>query len=154
MNTMTINMNPEITVSIIAILVTAIFGYFGIYLPYKFRKEDRAPRISISPFQDGNYFHITNHGGDILDLKIKITWLQDKQTYERDLDDFFHANEDPRFGTSHKSNTLKRGETKKVVSCPLYSDDGLVKISISGTDINGKEYKKNLTLQNKVKDKK
>ena len=60
--------------TIIIATITFILGAIsGIYLPKKFRKEDKMPKISISPFQESqNYFDITNHGGDILDLKIKI----------------------------------------------------------------------------------
>jgi len=141
-----------ITTIIIAI-ATFILGYIaGIYLPQKFRKEDKTPKISIGPFQESqNYFDITNHGGEILDLKIKILWLQDGERKERKMEDFFGANEDPTFASSHKCNALKKGETKKVINCPMYSDNREVEVIIDGEDIIGKKYSNKLILKNNIK---
>jgi len=135
---------------IIAIL-TFILGYFtGVYLPSKFRSEDRRPKISISPFQERqNFFDITNHGGDILDLKIKISWQDNGVKQERETKRFFNSSEDPAVGHPHFCNTLKKGETKKVIDCPVYSDDEKVEVNISGTDIAGKDYSDKIKLQNK-----
>lgn len=137
---------------IIAIL-TYILGYFsGIYLPRKFRSEDRKPQISISPFQERqNFFDITNHGGDILDLKIKILWQDNGVKQDREMKRFFNSSEDPAVGHPHFCNTLKRGETKKVIDCPVYSDDEKVQVLISGTDIAGKEYLDEKILQNNTR---
>lgn len=139
--------------TIIIAIVTFVLGYVtGVYLPMKFRKEDKTPKISISPFQERqNYFDITNHGGDILDLKIEIFWLQDGVKQKRDMTNFFNATEDPAFGHPHNCNALKSGETKKVTNCPLYSDDGKIEVLISGTDTIGEQYKEKLILINKIK---
>lgn len=132
---------------------TFIIGYVtGIYLPLKFRKEDKTPNISISPFQERqNYFDVTNHGGDILDLTISIAWLQDSVRQTRSLTSFFNYNEDPALGYPHNSSALKRGETKKVINCPLYSDKGEVEVTINGRDVSGKTYSNNLILKNHKK---
>jgi|SRR3989339_637707 len=139
--------------TIIITIVTFILGYItGIYLPRKFRKKDKMPKISISPFQESqNYFDITNHGGDILNLKIETFWLQDGVKQKREMTRFLNASEEPAFGHSHNCNALKNGETKKVIGCPLYSDDGKIEVSIRGTDTMGGQYKENLILANKVK---
>lgn len=139
--------------TIIIAIATFILGYItGVYLPMKFRKEDKTPKISISPFQERqNYFDISNHGGDILNLKIEIFWLQDGANQKRDMTSFFNSSEDPTFGHPHNCNALKNGETKKVINCPLYSDDGKIKVSISGTNTMGGQYKENSILTNKVK---
>lgn len=139
--------------TIIIAIVTFILGYVtGVYLPNKFRKEDKTPKISISPFQERqNYFDITNHGGDILDLKIEIFWLQDGVEQRRNMTNFFNATEDPSLGYSHNCNALKKGETKKVVNCPLYSDDGKIKVVVRGIDAIGEQYKEDLILENKIK---
>lgn len=141
------------TTTIIIAIATFILGYIaGIYLPQKFRKEDKTPKISIGPFQERqNYFDITNHGGDILNLKIKIFWLQEEKKQERKMENFFGADEDPAFVSSHKCNTLKKGETKKVVHCPMYSDNGKVEVIINGEDVAGKKYNDKLTLKNNIK---
>ena len=138
--------------TIIAI-ITFVLGYVtGIYLPKKFRKEDKIPKISISPFQERqNYFDITNHGGDILNFKIEIFWFQDATKQKREMNNFFNFNEDPAFGHPHNCNSLKKGETKKVINCPLYSDDGKIEVSIMGKDTNGQIYKENLILKNNIK---
>ena len=132
---------------------TFLIGYVtGIYLPLKFRKEDKAPKISIGPFQERqNYFDITNHGGDILDLKINIAWLQDGVKQTRPLTRFFNYNENPALGYPHNTNTLKRSETKKVTDCPLYSDNGEVQVLIEGRDVSGKSYSDSLILKNHKK---
>lgn len=131
-------------------VLTFILGYFaGIYLPNKFRSEDRRPKISISPFQERqNFFDITNHGGDILNLKIKISWLDNGIKQEREMKNFFNSSEDPAFGHPHFCNALKKGETKKVINCPMYSDDEKVEVNITGTDVAGKEYLDKKILQN------
>lgn len=135
---------------IIAIL-TFILGYFtGVYLPKKFRLEDRKPKISISPFQERqNFFDITNHGGDILDLKIIISWLDNGIRQEREMKKFFNSSEDPAVGHPHFCNSLKKGETKKVIDCPVYSDDEQITVYVSGADITGKDYSDKIKLQNK-----
>ena len=139
--------------NIIIAVITFILGYIaGIWLPKKFRKEDKMPKISIGPLQDRqNYFDIINHGGDILDLKIEISWLHDGIRQKKEMTDFFNSAEDPTFGHSHKCNTLKSGETKKVINCPAYSDNGKVEVSINGIDITGQTYKEGLILNNNLK---
>lgn len=136
--------------TIITAIVTFILGYIaGIWLPLKFRKEDKTPKISIGPFQQSqNYFDITNHGGDILNLKIKIFWLQDGVRQQREMNNFFNSNEDPLFGHPHNSNSLKKSETKKIINCPSYSDDGKVEVAIQGEDVSGQIYKEQLILEN------
>lgn len=139
--------------TIIIAIMTFILGYIaGVWLPLKFRKEDKTPKISTSPFQERqNYFDITNHGGDILNLKIEISWLQDGVKQKREMVNFFNSTEDPTFGHSHNCNALKRGETKKVINCPLYSDDGKIEVFINGVDIGGQTYKEKLILRNNLK---
>lgn len=139
--------------TIITAFITFILGYVaGIYLPLRFRREDKKPVISISPFQERhNYFDITNHGGDILNLKIIITWLQEGTKQTRALTDFFTATEDPVTQYPHNSSTLKKGETKKVTNCPLFSDNAEIEVNVSGTDVSGTQYEKQFTLKNKIK---
>ena len=136
--------------TIILAIITFVLGYFtGVYLPQKFRKEDAMPKVSISGLQERqNYFDITNHGGDVLNFKIKISWLQDGVNKTRDMDKFFNFDEDPALGHPHNSSSLKKGETKKVINCPLYSENGLIKISVVGNDINDRVYEESLTLKN------
>ncbi len=138
---------------LIEIIVTFVLGYItGVYLPIKFRKEDKAPKISISPFQKRhNYFDITNHGGDILELKIKIFWLQDGKEQEKEMTDFLDSNADTTFGLPYKCNALKKGETKKVMHCPLHSDNGEVKVSVCGIAVDGQSYNEKVILKNEVK---
>ena len=139
--------------NIIIVVIGLIITYIsGIYLPKKFRKKDKRPKISIGPFQEKqNYFDVTNHGGDILNLKIEISWLQEGNKQKRKMNNFFNSNENPAFGYPHNCNSLKSGETKKVIDCPLYSDDSNIEVLITGKDINGQKYKENLILKNKIK---
>ncbi len=83
--------------TIIIAIVTFALGYVtGIYLPKKFRKEDKTPKISIGPFQERYlYFDIINHGGDILNLAIEIFWLQDGTKQSRIITRFGSSNNDP-----------------------------------------------------------
>jgi len=138
---------------IIGYLGTFITGYFvGVYLPLKFREEDKKPKISIGPFQDNqNYFEITNHSGDILNMKVKITWLEKNILQNRKLEDFFNKNDDLALAYSHKCNCLKKGETKKVGNCPTYSDNGIVNVRVTGLDVADKPYNEKLILQNKIR---
>ena len=140
----------NIWIQIISLLITFGLGYLTrVYLPLKFRREDKTPKISISPFHEGqNYFEITNHGGDILNLKIEISWGQDGKKETRTMIDFFNKNEDPAFGHPHKCNSLLKGESKKLIHCPMYSDNGEVKVSIAGESVNGKKYEDLLILKN------
>jgi len=141
------------TTTIIIAIATFILGYVtGVYLPQKFRKEDKTPKISIGPLQGRqNYFDITNHGGDILNLEIEISWLQEGKKEKRKMEDFFNKNEDPALRYPHKCNSLKKGETKKVTNCPMYSDNSKVKVVINGEDVTGKKYNNILTLENNIK---
>lgn len=138
---------------IVTFIATFILGYFtGVYIPLKFRKEDKIPKISIGPFQENqNYFEITNHSGDILNMIVKISWKQENKMKGRELEDFFDKNDDPALGYSHKCNSLKKGETKKVIDCPMYSDNGQVKVIVNGEDVAGKPYHTELVLRNKIK---
>ena len=138
---------------IIGYLGTFIIGYFaGVYMSLKFRKEDKKPKISISPFQGNqNYFEITNHSGDILNMKVKITWRERAVLQSRKLEDFFGGNDDPALGYSHKCNCLKKGETKKVVNCPMYSDNGIINVIVTGFDVTDKPYYEKLILRNKIR---
>lgn len=141
-----------VTTIIIAIPTIMLAFVAGVWLPSRFRKEDKTPKISISPFQERqNYFDITNHGGDILNLKIEIFWLQDGAKQNRKLTNFFNFIEDPTFGQPHNCNALGKGETKKITDCPLFSDDGKIEISISGTDVTKQMYRETLILKNNFK---
>ncbi|MFA6537738.1 MAG: hypothetical protein WCT18_05075 [Patescibacteria group bacterium] len=86
-----------------------------------------------------------------MDLKIKIIWLQDGVNQQREMNDFFNANEDPAVCSPHKCNSLKSSETKKVINCPIYSGDGKIEVLISGTDILGGHYTEKQILTNKLK---
>ncbi|MCX6786109.1 MAG: hypothetical protein NTZ18_04670 [Candidatus Komeilibacteria bacterium] len=143
----------DLFIKIILPILTFIIGCVAsVYLPKKFRKEDRIPKISISPLQEHQlYFDITNHGGDILNLNIEIFWLQEGVKQNRKMENFFGPTEDPTFGHSHKANSLKKGETKKVIGCPSFSDNGEVAVIIMGNDINGKTYSEKLTLKNNIR---
>lgn len=139
--------------TIITAVITFMLGYItGVWLPLKFRKEDKEPKISISPFQERkHYFDITNHGGDILNLQIKISWLQDGIKQTREMINFFNSTEDPTFGYPHSCNALKKGETKKVTNCPLYSDDGKIEVHVNGVDVTNKVYEEMFVLKNSLK---
>ncbi len=139
--------------TIIIAIITFVLGYItGVYLPLKFRKEDKTPKISISPLQKRqNYFDITNHGGDILNLKIEIFSLQDGIKQKIEMDKFFNADEDSISKLAHYCNSLKKGETKKVMGCPLYSDNGKIEVFITGKDINNQAYKEKLILKNNLR---
>ncbi|MFZ5391204.1 MAG: hypothetical protein ACOZAJ_02940, partial [Patescibacteria group bacterium] len=120
--------------------------------PYRFRKEDKLPVISISKLQTPQlYFDITNHGGDILNLRVQIKWLQESIAKEREMNNFFNENDNPSITHSHKCNSLRKGEVKKVDGCPMYSDNGEIKVIVSGEDIDGKRYEKELKLNNEIK---
>lgn len=133
------------------LLVGLIIGFVsGIYLPIKFRSEDKTPKISVSPFQERqNYFDITNHGGDLLDMEINISWLQDgkSEPEHRTITNFFYENEDPAMGHHHKCNSLKKGETQKATECPSYSNDGEVNINVTGKNIDGAPYERALKIK-------
>jgi len=145
----------DIWITILIAIITFALGYVsGIYLPNKFRKDDKKPIISISPFQEKhNYFDITNHSGDLLDLKIRISWLQAGKTEKREMNDFFNSTDDPVLSRSHKCNSLKKGESKKVAHCPMYSDNGKVEVSIEGKNIDDREYNKKITIRNLIRPK-
>ncbi len=138
--------------TLITFLLLFLLGYItGVYLPIKFRREDKKPKISISPLQEEQlYFNITNHGGDILNLSIEIFWLYEGEQKRREMDNFYDFNENPIFGNPHKANSLKRGETKKVINCPRFSDDGNITVIIDGNDINEKQYTQKLVLKNNI----
>lgn len=143
-------MDPITIIFTIGGIIIGLIG--GIFLPQKFRKEDTLPKISIGPFQEyQNYFEITNHGGDILNMKISISFLQEGDEKKRRMEQFFNASEDSVLGTSHKCDSLKKGETKKVVNCPLFSDDGKVLVRVEGKSLSNKQYVGNFILENKIK---
>ena len=139
--------------NLVIAIITFILGYVtGVYLPMKFRREDKIPKISIWPLNENqNYFDITNHGWDILNLKIVISWLQDNIKQRRDIIDFFNSNEDPVLSYSHSCSCLKKWETKKVSGCPLYSDNWEIEVVVIGTDITNKQYKEKFILKNSFK---
>ena len=124
----------------------------GIYLPRKFRKDDKKPIISIGPFQERfNLFEITNHGGDLLQLAVVIKWLQDGKEEPRTLTKFLNASDNPLRDRPHSPGSLKKGETKKVCECPTYSDNGNVEVHVSGQSVDGIEYSKIFNLKNEQK---
>lgn len=139
--------------NILITIGTFILGYFtGVYLPKKFRKKDNKPKISIGPFQERyNYFDVTNHGGDILNLAIEIFWLQNGIKLSKKIERFGTSNSAPLRENPHNCNSLKKSETKKAYECPVYSDDGKVEVIINGEDIGGQKYKEIFILQNKIK---
>ena len=108
----------DILITIIFSLTSLIIGFIaGIYLPRKFRKDDKKPIVSIGPFQERfNLFEITNHGGDLLRLVIAIKWLRDGKEEPRTLTKFLNATDDPLRDKSHMPGSLKKGETKKLVN--------------------------------------
>ena len=142
----------NIWVTIIISSATFILGYFaGIYLPLKFRKDDKKPKISVGLLQgQQNYFEITNHGGDIVNLSMEISWLQEEKIEKREIKSFFNSNEDPALMSSHMCGCIKKGETKKVSSCPMYSDNGEVNVFLKGEDIDGRKYNKVFVLKNTI----
>ena len=106
-----------ITTTVISVIASILFPVVvGYFLTRKFRREDKIPKISISPFQRGrNSFDITNHGGDILNLEIKAAWLEDEEKQTKIMEEFFRENEDTALDDYHECNTLKKGETKKLL---------------------------------------
>lgn len=146
-------MDNSIIVSIVICIITFILGYITwIYLPMKFRREDKIPKISIWPLQERQlYFDITNHGWDILNIKIFIFWLQDGIKQSRDLVKFFNYNEDPTLVYSHNCSCLKKWETKKISDCPLYSDNWEIEVVVEGNDISNVIYKEKFILKNELK---
>ncbi|MEK7657597.1 MAG: hypothetical protein AAB366_00125 [Patescibacteria group bacterium] len=143
----------DILITIIFSLTSLIIGFIaGIYLPRKFRKDDKKPIVSIGPFQERfNLFEITNHGGDLLRLVIAIKWLRDGKEEPRTLTKFLNATDDPLRDKSHMPGSLKKGETKKACECPLYSDNGNVEVHVSGQNVDGVEYSKIFNLKNEQK---
>ena len=133
--------------------VSLVVGFVGgIYLPRKFRNDDKKPVISISPFQERfNLFEITNHGGDLLQLAVAIKWLQNGKEESRILTRFLNSSDDPLRDRLHLPGSLKKGETKKVCECPLYSDNGNVEVRVSGQSVDGVEYFKIFNLKNEQK---
>lgn len=131
---------------------TFILGYFsGVYLPMKWQKEAKTPNISIGPFEDRrNFFSVTNHGGDILNFKIKISWREGKKEETRDMQNFLNVDDDPIMTRTHKLNNLKKNETKLVMHCPKYSDDGIISVFVEGKDVQNKTYKKQFNLANSI----
>ena len=140
----------NVSATLLIAIGSLALGYItGVYLPLRFRQDDKKPKISIGPFQTRqNYFEITNHGGDLLNLAVRINWLQDGTSKNRPMESFFHAHEDPATALPHQLNSLKKGETKKVSNCPAYSDTGEVTVFINGKDIDGREYSDILILEN------
>lgn len=83
-------------------------------------------------------------------MKIEICWLRDAIEQRQNMNSFFNSTEDPAFDHSHNCNTLTRGE-KKVINCPVYSDNGNIEVLVSGKDMAGREYREKLILKNKIK---
>ncbi len=133
---------------IIKIIIPFVLGYItSIYLPLRFRKEGKIPKISISPFQAKyNYFDITNHGGDILNLEVEINWLQVGEKQTRKMLKFSNIEDNLLAGHYHKCNALKKGQTKHILECPSVSDDKKIEVAIKGEDLNGKTYKEFFNL--------
>lgn len=142
----------NIWITIISFLVTFILGYFaGIYLPLKFRRDDKKPKISIGLLQvQQNYFEITNHGGDIINLSMEISWLQEEKNKKREIKSFFNSKEDPALASPHICSCIKKGETKKVSDCPMYFDNGKVNVFVRGEDVDGGKYSKVFILKNTI----
>ena len=143
----------DIWITIIFSVASLIVGFIaGIYLPRKFRKDDKKPLISIGPFQERfNLFEITNHGGDLLQVGVTIKWLQESKEESRILTRFLNATDNPLRDRPHSPGSLKKGETKKVCECPLYSDNGNVEVRVSGQSVDGIEYSKIFNLKNEQK---
>lgn len=127
-----------------------LFGFLGgVYLPSKFRREDKKPRISAGTFQDRfNMFEITNHGGDLIDFNVEITWNQNGVNKKRNLEKFYNSSDNPMRDKPHLPGSLKSGETKMATECPEFSDDGEVRIVASGKDLYGNDYKEELLAKN------
>jgi len=143
----------DIWITIILSFVSLVIGFIaGIYLPRKFRKDDKKPTISVGPFQKRfNLFEITNHGGGLLQISVAIKWLQDGKEETRTLFNFLNANDNPLRDKPHTPGSLKKGETKRVCDCPLYSDDGKIGVYVSGRNIDGVEYSEVFYLKNEQK---
>jgi len=143
----------DIWITIIFSVASLIVGFVaGIYLPRKFRKDDKKPLISIGPFQERfNLFEITNHGGDLLQIGVTIKWLQASKEESRILTRFLNATDNPLRDKPHSPGSLKKGETKKVCECPLYSDDGNIEVRVSGRSVDGIKYSKIFNLKNEQK---
>lgn len=143
----------DIWITIILSLVSLMIGFIaGIYLPQKFRKDDKKPMISVGPFQKRfNLFEITNHGGDLLQLAVAIKWLQDGKEETRTLFNFLNANDNPLRDKPHTPGSLKRGETKRVCDCPLYSDNGNIEVCVNGQSVDGVHYSRIFNLKNEQK---
>lgn len=146
-------METSLIINIVIGIAGLLVGYLGgVYLPSKFRKDDLKPNISAGPFQERfNLFELTNHGGDLTELSVEIEWLQDGNREGRKLFRFLNSSDDPLRGQYHTSGSLKRGETKKVSECPKLSDNGNVKILVQGEDLSGKNYVKELNVNNEIK---
>ena len=143
----------DIWVTIGFSLASLVIGFIaGVYLPRKFRKDDKKPIISIGPFQKRfNLFEITNHGGDLLRLAVIIKWMQDGKEESRSLINFLNAGDNPIRDKTHTPGSLKKGETKRVCDCPLYSDNGNIKVYVSGNSVDGIEYSEVFDLKNEQK---
>tara|TARA_Y100000310_G_scaffold275715_1_gene292403 strand:- start:531 stop:959 length:429 start_codon:yes stop_codon:yes gene_type:complete len=132
----------DILITIVIAALSLFVGFVGgIYLPQKFRRDDKRPIVSIGPFQERfNLFEVTNHGGDLLNFSVAIEWLQDGKKEKRVLTRFLNANDNPLKDRAHTPGSLKKSETKKATECPTYSDNSNVKVSISGKSIDGVTY--------------
>jgi hypothetical protein len=141
-------MEPWTTIGIS--LATLFIGYVaGIYLPGKFRDDDKKPKVSIGPFQSKyNLFEITNHGGDVLNFTVQIKWLQEGKEESRKLEKFLNASDDPLRVRPHFPGSLKKGETKRACECPMYSDNGKVQVCVGGESVDGEKYLSKFELLN------
>lgn len=146
----------NVWVATIIAIATLIVGYVaGVYLPHKFRREDKKPKISVGPFQERfNLFEITNHGGDLMDLGVTISWLQDGKDISQKLSRFYNSGDDPLRDKPHAPGSLKKSETKRASECPKYSDNGKVEIQVIGNDIDGRAYSSILSITNEKQPKK
>lgn len=139
----------------LALVVGAVLGLFGQWIWHKYqRKEERqsvVPIITASCVErDGSYYvEVINTGKEGVEhLAVKIFWRQEGKDEERVLVRFFTISQNPITESSQSIQFLGASEKIRAANIPLYSDDGYVRVLITGVGTNSK---KQLKYEHEIK---
>ncbi len=114
-------------------LVIGVISLFVVVMAFLNSMFSSKPDITVSAsVEDGNLFSLTNIGGNLINCYIEIFWKQNGELQKRKINNFLYDWEDRIRTHPHKCSVLKKGNTRKALNVPLYSDDGEIHVLITG----------------------
>jgi hypothetical protein len=142
---------------LIPFIIAGIFVPFIIHYLQKRNAGNisKNPEVYVTENRDRHFFNIEilNTGSeDITNLQGKIFWKQEGKEQRRELNSFIKEQEDQLFASPRGYKILRKDEKIIAVNIPHSSDDGLIKVFISGIgSASKKELKRESIIRNDVK---